>query len=57
MINELEIQQFLARNDWEAIGRAADFLAVHHHMTTEQILGLFERLGGDVESFRLEFYA
>lgn len=57
MVNELEIKDALAKNDWERIARIADGLAFHHHMTFEQVVGLFARLGGDADLIRREFFS
>jgi hypothetical protein len=56
-MNEKEIRTFLSRNDWDGIARSADYLTIHHHMTTGQILALFERLGGDRSLIAQEFFA
>ena len=46
MVNELEIRAYLRRNDFEALGRVADWLAFDRHMTIADVFDLFERLGG-----------
>jgi hypothetical protein len=56
-MNELEIKNYLSRNDWDGIARTADYLAFHHHMSFDQILGLFERLGGDRSLIAQEFFS
>lgn len=56
-MNEQEIRTYLARNDYEALGRIADHLAFDHNMTFEQVFDLFERLGGDRELLEREFFA
>ncbi len=55
MVNELEIRTLLRRNDWAALSRVADFLASDHHMSFEEVFGLFERLGGDRPTLEREF--
>lgn len=55
MVNELEIQQYIERNDWEALGRVADWLAFDRHLTIAEVFDLFERLGGDRPTIETEF--
>ena len=47
MVNELEIQRYIERNDWEALGRIADWLTFDRQLTIEEVFRLFVRLGGD----------
>ena len=41
-MNELEIQTYLERNDYAALGRVADSLMFFHHFTVNDVFGLFE---------------